>query len=95
MTVFPAHLADAATAAGLRLSAFEWIENDMPGREAASGTAVVGDVEQLKGFERTFVADRIGIDGAVRTLLTEPDSQTTESVLYCPGYHLDDETEQM
>lgn len=90
MSTFPAHLAEAARAQGLRLSAFEW-RDDMPGREAASGTAVVGDPAQLEAFEAEFIAARIGVDHGIRTLLTEPDSQTAESVLYFPNYHLEGE----
>jgi hypothetical protein len=91
MATFPPHLAASATAEGLRLSPFEWIENDLPGREAASGTAVVGDYDRLEAFLDRFVAARIGADGHVRALLAKPDPGTVESVLYFPGYYLDGE----
>lgn len=93
MALFPPHLAASAAAEGLRLSPFEWIENDLPGREAASGTAVVGDYDRLEAFLDRFVADRIGVDGSVRALLAKPDRDTVESVLYFPGYYLDGERE--
>lgn len=92
MPAFPAHLAETALAAGLRLSAFDW--RAMPNHEPLTGTAVIGDPGDLEAFLRRFVNTQIGSDGGIRSLMAEPDEHSTETVLYLPGYHLDSETEQ-
>lgn len=103
MPVFAARWVDEARAQGMRVSRFEW-SDDLPGRDAASGTAVVGDPEQLEQFLRRFVAANIsdgvravtvppeaGTAEGVRAILVPPGTQTVESVLYFPNYHLEGE----
>jgi alkanesulfonate monooxygenase SsuD/methylene tetrahydromethanopterin reductase-like flavin-dependent oxidoreductase (luciferase family) len=87
----------------MRVSRFDWVD-DLEGREAASGTAVVGDPEQLERFLRRFVAANVsdgvraitvppegGTDEGVRAILVPPGTQTVESVLYFPNYYLEGE----
>lgn len=89
MAVFPADLAAAAQAAGLRLSPFDWTAHRWCGQEAVAGTAVIGDPERLEAFRRRFIAQCVG--EGVRIFTPEPESQTTESVIYFPNYYLEDE----